>query len=53
MQKTSDTGDECHHNIVGLSDREARNALKDAPIDEMMVCENGTHRPLTISDIPK
>jgi len=52
-QKTSSTGDICHHNMKGLSDPDARRAIKDVPLNEMMVCENGTYRPLTLSDIPK
>jgi hypothetical protein len=52
IQEPSDTGDDCHHNLVGLSDREARRIIKRTPLGEMSVClETGDHRSLTEADL--
>ncbi len=53
IQAPSDTGDDCHHNLVGLSDREARRIIKQMLLGEMSVClETGEHRSLTGADLP-
>jgi hypothetical protein len=52
IQDPSDTGDDCHHNLIGLSDREARRIIKQTPLDEMRICEvAGAPRPLTEADL--
>ena len=52
IQQTSITGDICHHNLIGVSDKEARMLLKRAKLSDFNICsENGIHRPLTESDV--
>ncbi len=52
IQDPSDTGDDCHYNLIGLSDRESRRIIKQAPLNEMSICvENDEHRPLAESDL--
>ena len=52
IQNPSDTGDDCHHNLIGLNDREARRIIKQTPLDEMHIClVIGGHCPLTEADL--
>jgi hypothetical protein len=52
IQQTTKTGDVCHYNIVGLSEKEARIILRQAPLSDFNICTNGgNHRPLRISDV--
>ena len=53
-QSDSFSGDRCHHDIVGLTDKEARRVFKTVPIEEFQICDpnadNGT-RSLTTADL--
>jgi hypothetical protein len=54
VQENSDRGDECHHNIIGLSDNRARKFFKkecDAFRDLLICTPDGTVRPLTREDL--
>ena len=51
-QQTSTTGDICHYNIVGLPDQKARQLIKQVPLEEFRICEEGGgNRPLTLDDL--
>lgn len=51
IQSTSTSGDVCHHNLIGVSEREARLLLKQAKLNDFRICtQDGSHRPLTVSD---
>ena len=52
IQRTSTTGDACHYNLTGISEKESRTLLKRVNLSEFNVCsENGGDRPLTDSDM--
>lgn len=52
IQVESDTGDKCHHNLIGLSELEARDLFKQAQLDQFQICtETNDHRPLTQIDV--
>lgn len=48
-QKTTETGDHCHYDIKGLTDREAKNFFKQywKKFEEFTVCNNGNNKSLT------
>jgi hypothetical protein len=54
-QKTSKLGDECHHNITGLSNRNAEKYFRSRAIqpEQCSTCEGATERILTIEDLNK
>ena len=37
-QETSDSGDECHHNMNGLSNNQAGKIIKKLPIEDLRLC---------------
>jgi len=52
IQQTSESGDVCHHNIVGLSKKESRDIFKQVRLSDFRTCRSdGNHQPLRISDI--
>ncbi len=52
IQQTSDSGDECHHNLIGLTDKQARNIFKQVTLNAFRICTaNGDHRPLDQDDV--
>lgn len=40
MQSPSTTGDECHHNIENLSNKEARKIIKNQFPSNFRICHN-------------
>lgn len=51
-QIISDTGDPCHHNIMGIPEKEARRIIISVPTHEFMLCDSQGIRPLQESDLP-
>src|SRR5690242_20146878 len=52
--KCSVTGDECHCNILGIEDKEARAMIKGAALCEFSVCsEDGCTKPFLEEDLKK
>ena len=54
MQTPSDTGDDCHYDIRGLTDRESKRWFKNTfpGIETFLVCtEIGELRPMTEADL--
>jgi hypothetical protein len=52
VQTTSPTGDACHHNIVGLTEKEARDFFKTISFEDFRICtEKGMNRRLMVSDL--
>jgi hypothetical protein len=52
-QQTTPTGDVCHYNLLGVSDKTARELLLQQSLAEFQICENGESRPLIESDLAK
>ena len=51
VQETTDTGDDCHYNIVGLAKQRARSAIISALVSHFQICDDlGQHHPLTVQD---
>jgi hypothetical protein len=50
VQKT-ENGDECHHNISGISGEKLRKIPKSWKIEDMTICNTGGDRPLTPADL--
>lgn len=48
-QQTSPTGDICHYNIEGISDKHAREMLLHCQLDEFRICLNGQSRQLSFA----
>ncbi len=47
-------GDDCHHNIVGVTKNEARDIIVNKKIEEFHICcndSNDGYRQLTSSDL--
>lgn len=49
-QQTSPTGDICHHNLLGLTDKAARDLLIQHRLDEFQICDQELLRPVTLAD---
>jgi hypothetical protein len=51
-QVDSVTGDNCHYNILGLSDKKARKIFSDhcQSLNDVMICEDDHPRLISISD---
>lgn len=49
----SDTGDVCHYNIVGLSDKQAEDYFREraADLPSFRICSNHADRPLAERDL--
>jgi hypothetical protein len=49
----SDTGDDCHRDLIGLSETQAKEIFKSVwdDLENFKICENGVHRQLTLSDL--
>jgi hypothetical protein len=41
----SDTGDDCHYDLVGLKDKSASRLLKTQPLEAFLICAENGHRP--------
>jgi hypothetical protein len=52
-QEDSPIGDDCHYNIKGLPDKQAKRLFKPyaGDLNNFSICENGTFRPLTRQDV--
>ena len=49
-QKTSKSGDICHHNILNLSHKEPRNISKHCNIEDVQFCNvDNTHQSLLLN----
>lgn len=46
-QQTTESGDVCHYNLVGVSDKAARDLLIRQSLAEFQICEGDLSRPLT------
>lgn len=51
-QIDSVSGDPCHHNIMGIPEKEARRIIIKVPTHEFKICDSKGIRPLTESDLP-
>jgi hypothetical protein len=56
VQKRSDTGDDCHFNIVSTGSDNAlnkalRKLLKTQPLETFRICNSGYDRPVTRADL--
>jgi len=53
VQQTSETGDICHYNLVGLSQGDAKQIFRahTSNLQEMWICEGDCFRPLERSDL--
>lgn len=50
-QQTTDSGDVCHHNLLGISDKAARSLLMQQPLSAFHICERANSRPLIADDL--
>lgn len=51
QQQTSETGDVCHHNIIGVSDRQLRSLLGSAVLSDFSICASDGVRSARPSDV--
>lgn len=52
IQTPSDSGDDCHYDIKGLTDSQARQISKAISIEACNICDEvGNPRPLTLDDL--
>jgi len=52
IQKTSESGDVCHYNLVGLSAKESSDIFKQQHLSVFSICRSdGNYQPLKISDL--
>jgi hypothetical protein len=52
IQVPSDSGDDCHYDIKGLTDPQTRQISKAISIEQCSICdEAGNPRPLTLDDL--
>ncbi len=52
-QQTTQSGDICHYNLLGISDKAARDLLIQCSLAGFQICEGSTFRPLTVTDFAK
>ena len=45
------TGDDCHYDIMGLSDTQLRSAFLNRPVSEFTIVDAGVQRAFCVSDI--
>jgi len=50
-QQTTPSGDVCHFNIHGLSNKQLRTVFKNVAVSDMSICYGGADRPLTFDDV--
>jgi hypothetical protein len=53
VQETSDSGDECHHNVEGMSDKALKKIFKAVDFHAFEVCQNGHASRLTDADVKR
>jgi hypothetical protein len=51
IETLSDTGDECHREVVDVSNSALKKRFKGIPIDQFFICDGSGARPLTPVDI--
>ena len=49
-QQTTTSGDVCHYNLLGVSDKAARELLIRQSLVDFQICDNDMARPLTVAD---
>ena len=49
-QQTTESGDVCHYNLLGVSDKAARDLLIRQSLVDFQICHNDMARPLTVAD---
>lgn len=52
VQQTTDTGDECHYNIVGMSEQQCRELLHSKQVTDFEICDPNGSRKVTAEDLP-
>jgi hypothetical protein len=52
VQVQSESGDDCHHDIVGLSDKQLRTFLKSSSLADLQICALEGARQLKRGDLP-
>lgn len=52
-QQTTQSGDVCHYNLLGVSDKAARDLLIRQRLADYQICEGSESRPLTPADFAK
>ncbi len=50
-QELSGTNDDCHYNIVGVSDKCLRSIFIPRPLSDFSIVDAGTTRPLELADM--
>lgn len=53
VQSVSPTGDDCHHEIQGISNNRLGNFFKAHAWSQFLICENGNYRQLTQADVDR
>ena len=48
VQDDSDTGDKCHHDLVGMTDKQLKKILKSNSITTFQYCRSGQPQSLTL-----
>ena len=51
-QERSDTGDDCHYNIHGVSDAHYKKILKSKRLEDFLICDGAQARQLVRGDLP-
>lgn len=52
-QQTTESGDVCHYNLLGISDKAARDLLIRQSLAAFQICDNDMAHPLTAADFVK
>jgi hypothetical protein len=52
-QQTTASGDVCHYNLLGISDKAARDLLVRQSLADFQICDKDMARPLTAADFIK
>jgi hypothetical protein len=50
-QEVSDTNDDCHYTIVGVSDKRLRSIFIPRPLSDFSIVDGGATRPLELADM--
>ena len=53
VQETTKTGDDCHFNIVNMSDKECKTSLANSCAGDRLICDEDGPRPITHDDVIK
>jgi hypothetical protein len=51
-EEISNTGDECHRNLKGISANDADRIRKTIAVEQCSICDDGKVRELTLDDLP-